>query len=292
MQVLLIINPVAGKQKILTFREQVRQVFLDAGWEITELETPSQGGLSHVLTPALAGKDIVVCAGGDGTLHETLGILLQLGIELPVGYIPAGSTNDFASSLGLNKNPVLAAKQIVDGTPHRLDAGSFEDRTFIYVASFGAFTQTSVTTTQNLKNSLGHLAYVLEGMKELPRLKSYPVRITADTEIFEGTYLFGSVSNATTIGGVLHLDEDLVDFSDGVFELMLVKTPVNLMEFSRIVLSLMTGNFDPELITLAHVKNLRIECQEEMDWSLDGEYAKGGLQAEMQVLQKAITIIF
>lgn len=292
MQVLLIINPVAGKQKILTFREQVRQVFLDAGWEITELETPSQGGLSQVLTPALAGKDIVVCAGGDGTLHETLGILLQLGIELPVGYIPAGSTNDFASSLGLNKNPVLAAKQIVDGTPHRLDAGSFEDRTFIYVASFGAFTQTSVTTTQNLKNSLGHLAYVLEGMKELPRLKSYPVRITADTEIFEGTYLFGSVSNATTIGGVLHLDEDLVDFSDGVFELMLVKTPVNLMEFSRIVLSLMTGNFDPELITLAHVKNLRIECQEEMDWSLDGEYAKGGLQAEMQVLQKAITIIF
>lgn len=292
MNVLLVINPVAGKQKIVAYKAQVVQVFEQAGYAVTLLETPSQGGLPEPLAKALPGMDLVVCAGGDGTLNETLSTLLQNDVKIPVGYIPAGSTNDFASSLGLEKNPVSAARQIVSGTEHILDAGRFANRYFSYVASFGAFTQASYNTTQNLKNSLGHLAYVLEGMKELPRLKSYHVRVKADAQIFEGDYVFVSVSNATTIGGVLRLDESLVDFSDGIFELMLVKMPANLLEFSRIVLSLMTGSFDPELITISHGKRMQFDCEEEMPWSLDGEYAQGGMHAEIEVCKDALTLIY
>lgn len=291
MKVLLIVNPVAGKQKIVEHREEIQRVFENAGHTVAIVETSAQGSVEALLPEHLPGTDMIVCAGGDGTLNETVSTVLQQKINLPLGYIPTGSTNDFASSLGLEKKPVAAAKQIAAGSPMRLDAGRFGDRYFIYSASFGAFTQASYNTTQDLKNSIGHLAYVLEGMKELPSLKSYHVRVQADEETHEGDYLFGSVSNATTLGGVLHLDESLVDFSDGLFELMLVKMPENLIEFSRIVISLMTGNFDRELITLAHSRHLLFESTEDIPWSLDGEYAQGGTRAEVANLKEAITLV-
>lgn len=177
--------------------------------------------------------------------------------------------------------------------PKPLDVGSFGDRHFIYVASFGAFTQSSYSTTQSLKNSLGHLAYILEGIKELPLIKSYQVRVETDEgEVFEGEYLFGALSNSTSFGGIIKLDPDMVELADGRFELTLVKKPKNLHELNKIMFSLMSGKYDEDLITFVHTSGASFACAEPMPWSLDGEYAEGGTNVRAAALPGKIKMYY
>ena len=196
-----------------------------------------------------------------------------------------------ANFLGLPKEPAEAADLIVDGEAKPIDAGRFGERHFIYVASFGAFTQTSYATTQNLKNSLGHLAYIIEGIKELPQLKSYAVRAeTAEGGVYEGEYLFGALSNSTSLGGIIKMSAEKVDPADGLFELALVKKPKSLYELNRILLALMGGQVDEELITFVHTAGAAFACAEPMPWSLDGEYVSGGTDVRAEVLPGALKL--
>ncbi len=290
MRVKILINPSAGKQAILQELGPVYQVFAGAGADVSLELTMSPAHAQRVMERAVAERpEAIVCCGGDGTLSAAVNQLLSCGAKLPLGYIPAGTTNDFANFLGLPREPREAAKLIAWGQPGPMDIGRFDDRYFVYVASFGAFTQSSYSATQSLKNSLGHLAYIIEGIKELPVLKSYPARVeTAEGMVFEGEYLFGSVSNSTSLGGVIKLDEALVDAADGLFELSLVKTPKNLHELNRILRSLKTGKADKELITFVHTAGAAFTCREAMPWSLDGEYARGGESVKVEVRQGAL----
>lgn len=293
MNTIIVVNPHAGRQNILKELGQVREVF-EASGAVTVAETKSAEQAAEVIQKAVRKRpDLLVCCGGDGTLNETVNEVLKAGTDIPLGYIPAGTTNDFASSLGISKEPVKAAQGIVAGAPKSLDVGSFGGKKFIYVASFGAFTQSSYATDQNLKNALGHFAYVLEGLKELPDLRPYTLRAeTAEGEVFEGEYIFGALSNSTSIGGVAKLDPGQVDLSDGRFELTLVKRPKNLIELNRVLFSLMSGKFDGELIDFTHTKKISFTFEEPVPWSLDGEYASGGTKAEAEVLPKAIRLYF
>jgi len=292
MKASILINPSAGKQVILQKLRGVYDAFLAQGDPpVIELTMSPEHCAGALQRAADSGAQVIVCCGGDGTLSATVNMLLQNAATLPLGYIPAGTTNDFANFLGLPKDPAAAAELIAGGRPAPIDVGRFCGRYFIYVASFGAFTQTSYSTTQSLKNSIGHLAYVIEGIKELPTLQSYNVRVeTAEGGQYEGDYLFGSVSNSTSLGGIIKLDPGLVDPTDGMFELSLVKRPKSLHELNRILRSLMGGRPDEELITFVHTRGASFSCAEPMPWSLDGEYASGGTDVKVEVLKDKLAL--
>ena len=294
MKFRILVNPNAGRQVVLRELHSIYRVF--AGEEnknevVMEL-TVNSAHAAEALDRAIGSRpDTLVCCGGDGTLSATVDRLLKSGEEIKLGYIPAGSTNDFANFLGLPKEPAEAADLIVDGEAKPIEAGRFGERHFIYVASFGAFTQTSYATTQNLKNSLGHLAYIIEGIKELPQLKSYAVRAeTAEGGVYEGEYLFGALSNSTSLGGIIKMSAEKVDPADGLFELALVKKPKSLYELNRILLALMGGQVDEELITFVHTAGAAFACAEPMPWSLDGEYVSGGTDVRAEVLPGALKL--
>ena len=199
-KLLLILNPCSGKKKASHALADVVNVFNRGGYDVTVYITAARGDATKVVAQRAPEFDLVVCAGGDGTFNETISGLLAGGHDTPIGYLPAGSTNDFASSLHLSKNLVEAARDIVEGTPRRLDVGRFNDRYFSYVASFGAFTRASYATSQNVKNALGHLAYILSGIKELAYIRSRRLRFTLDDgRVLEQFYL--GRRNSDALGG-------------------------------------------------------------------------------------------
>ena len=233
----------------------------------------------------------MVCLGGDGTFNEVVSGLLDGGHTTPMGYIPCGSTNDFASSLGLKKTIPAATRAILDGEEHLYDVGMFEERHFSYVASFGAFTQASYATSQSIKNALGHLAYVLEGIKEVTKIRSHHVKFEVDDKVIEGDYLFGAISNSTSVGGVLTLDPAMVDMNDGLLELLLVKKPRNPVELTACVTALLKKNYDSPMLEFCSGSRFKITAEPEMDWTLDGEWGKGQEEIVVQNLPSAIRLV-
>ena len=291
-KLLLILNPCSGKKKASHALADVVNVFNRGGYDVTVYITAARGDATKVVGQRAPEFDLVVCAGGDGTFNETISGLLAGGHDTPIGYLPAGSTNDFASSLHLSKNLVEAARDIVEGTPRRLDVGRFNDRYFSYVASFGAFTRASYATSQNVKNALGHLAYILSGIKELAYIRSRRLRFTLDDgRVLEDEYIFGAISNSTSVAGILTLSEDLVDMNDGVFELLLVRKPENLLELNDCVLALTTQDYHTPMLTFTSARSVEIEAPEDMDWTLDGEQAKGQAHCVAENLHNAVKVI-
>ena len=291
-KLLLILNPCSGKKKASHALADVVNVFNRGGYDVTVYITAARGDATKVVEQRAPEFDLVVCAGGDGTFNETISGLLAGGHDTPIGYLPAGSTNDFASSLHLSKNLVEAARDIVEGTPRRLDVGRFNDRYFSYVASFGAFTRASYATSQNVKNALGHLAYILSGIKELAYIRSRRLRFTLDDgRVLEDEYIFGAISNSTSVAGILTLSEDLVDMNDGVFELLLVRKPENLLELNDCVLALTTQDYHTPMLTFTSARSVEIEAPEDMDWTLDGEREPGSAHCRAENLHDAIRIV-
>ena len=291
-KLLLILNPCSGKKKASHALADVVNVFNRGGYDVTVYITAARGDATKVVGQRAPEFDLVVCAGGDGTFNETISGLLAGGHDTPIGYLPAGSTNDFASNLHLSKNLVEAARDIVEGTPRRLDVGRFNDRYFSYVASFGAFTRASYATSQNVKNALGHLAYILSGIKELAYIRSRRLRFTLDDgRVLEDEYIFGAISNSTSVAGILTLSEDLVDMNDGVFELLLVRKPENLLELNDCVLALTTQDYHTPMLTFTSARSVEIEAPEDMDWTLDGEREPGSAHCRAENLHDAIRIV-
>lgn len=259
---------------------------------MTAYMTASRGDATAVTAQRATDFDRIVCIGGDGTFNEVISGLRRADCMCPIGYIPAGSTNDFANSLHLSKDLIQAARDIVDGSPRKLDIGRFNDRYFSYVASFGAFTKASYATSQSVKNALGHLAYVLGGIKELPSIRSKHVRFTLDhSTVVEDDYIFGAISNSTSVAGILTLSPDIVDMSDGLFELLLVRKPKSLIELSDCVLALTTQDYHSPMLTFLNAGHLEIEAPEDMDWTLDGERAEGQAHCLAENLHDAVLVI-
>ena len=271
-KLLLIINPVSGKKLMLRHIPQVIRIFMDAGYLVSTMITARRGEATEFVRRYGKDHDLIVCSGGDGTLNETLTGLAAEGLRRPLGYIPCGSTNDFAISHQLSSDILTAARCIASGEVTRYDIGRFGTHYFSYVAAFGAFSWLSYSTDQNLKNVLGHTAYVLDGIKDLPKVKPYRVRLRADGTLHEGSYLFGAVCNTTSIAGTIELPKDLVDPRDGIFEVLLIREPKTLMEFQSIVLGLMTQDYSCPQIELFQAKQLDVENPPDLDWTLDGEF--------------------
>lgn len=290
-KMLFIMNPCAGQRRANKFLPQILSVFNAAGYEVTVYMTAAQGDGTRIVTQRLADFDLVVCAGGDGTLNEIISGVLSGGFDRPIGYIPCGSTNDFASSLKLSTNVVQAAKDIAEGVPVCYDVGQFDQRYFSYVASFGAFTRASYSTPQSIKNSLGHLAYILEGIQELPQIRTTHMRVELEDEVIEDDFIFGAVSNSTSVGGILTLSSQQVDMRDGKFELLLVRVPKDALELHESIMALRSQKYDCSMITFRSAPSMTIYPDPDMPWTLDGERADGAPQIRIQNLHHAIRLI-
>ena len=289
---LLIINPCAGQKKAKKLLVEIIDILNRAGFEVITYITSGPGDAENACIRYADQVSRIVCCGGDGTFNETVSGVLKSGKNIPIGYIPAGSTNDFASSLHLSNDILQATRDIVDGQPKHLDIGSFGNRYFSYVASFGAFTRTSYTTPQSLKNALGHTAYVLNGIQELSQIRSHPLRFTlSDDSIIEGRFLFGAISNSTSLGGVLTLTPDRVDMADGKLELLLIRAPKDLFELGECVRALQQKTYNCEMITFLSTDSVSISAPEDLCWTIDGEQESGHTQTSVSCLHHAIQVI-
>ena len=289
---LLIINPCAGQKKAKKLLVEIIDILNRAGFEVITYITSGPGDAENACIRYADQVSRIVCCGGDGTFNETVSGVLKSGKNIPIGYIPAGSTNDFASSLHLSNDILQATRDIVDGQPKHLDIGLFGNRYFSYVASFGAFTRTSYTTSQSLKNALGHTAYVLNGIQELSQIRSHPLRFTlSDGSIIEGRFLFGAISNSTSLGGVLTLTPDRVDMADGKLELLLIRAPKDLFELGECVRALQQKTYNCEMITFLSTDSVSISAPEDLCWTIDGEQESGHTQTSVSCLHHAVQVI-
>ena len=290
-RMLFVMNPFAGTRKANRYLADIISVFNRAGYTVITHMTAGPGDAMNAVATMASQVDVVVCCGGDGTFNETIHGLLSTGLDLPIGYIPAGSTNDFAASLHLPMDPVKAAQAIAEGQPQRYDVGIFGHRYFSYVASFGIFTKSSYATPQNVKNALGHAAYLLSGIQELSQLHQTHMRLELDDEVIEGEFLFGAVCNSTSVGGILSLDPKQVDMQDGKFELLLIRMPRSLAELSECIQALQTQKYNCSVITFRSTSHLRVSSSTEVAWTLDGERADMAEHTEIRNLHRAITLL-
>ena len=288
---LFVMNPYSGMRKAVRYLADIISLFNRSGYDVTTHMTAGPGDATAVVERLAPKMDLIVCCGGDGTLNETITGMLHAGVDVPIGYIPSGSTNDFASSLKLSMNIMQAAQDILDGEPVSYDVGRFGDRYFCYVASFGAFTKASYTTPQNVKNALGHTAYVLEGINELSQIRMEHVCMEIDDDIVEDDFLFGAISNSTSVGGILTLAPSLVDMSDGLMEVLLVRAPRNLMEISECIQAVQSQKYNCSMITFRSAKKVRILANPEMPWTLDGEKEEGHEEVTAENIHHAIRLI-
>ena len=274
-KMLFVMNPYAGQRRANRYLADILSIFNRAGYRVESYMTGARGEATDIVRQYAPEMDLVACCGGDGTFNETVNGLLHGEVNIPVGYIPAGSTNDFAASLGLPTNILQAAETVVTGEPSALDVGKFGDRYFSYVASFGAFTRTSYATPQNVKNALGHAAYILGGISELSQLRTEHVKLQLDDEIVEDDFLFGAVSNSTSVGGVLSLDPKQVDLRDGKFEVLLLRSPRELGELSECIRAVQTAEYNCKMLTFTPASRITIWANAGMPWTLDGEMEPG-----------------
>ncbi len=290
---LLIVNPKAGKMKAKGSMFDVVETLSKSDFRVTIEITKRQGHATELARDSSGEFDLIVCVGGDGTLNEVVSGVIDSEKPLPIGYIPSGSTNDFAATLGLSKKPKDAAQDIVDGIETKLDVGLFGDKYFTYVASFGAFTSASYNTPQNVKNALGHLAYVLQGVCDIPSIRSEKLRIETDTgRVYEGSYLFGAISNTTSVGGLISLDERIVTMNDGCHELLLVKSPKNIADLNRCISAILSQNYsNSDVIELDSLSSATVTSENAIVWSLDGERAETDGSVSIRNISRAVTMI-
>ena len=290
-KMLFVMNPYSGTRRANKYLVDIIDLFNRANYEVMVHMTQGQGDATKVVAAKAHEMDLIVCCGGDGTFNETISGMLSVGADVPLGYIPAGSTNDFATSLKLSGNVMQAAQDILDGQPVTYDVGKFGNRYFSYVASFGAFTKASYATPQSIKNALGHTAYLLEGISELSQIKNEHVRLEIDGQVVEDDFLFGAISNSTSVGGILTLSPEVVDLADGQMEILLVRAARSLAEIAECIQAVQTQKYNCAMITFRGAKKVRVFADPDMPWTLDGEREEGHAQVDVENVHHAIRLM-
>lgn len=291
-KLMLIVNPIAGKSRAKYNLANIAALFYKNGYEPAIYFTSPDCGAEELIEKHACDFDIVACCGGDGTVSEAIEGMMKIKERPPLGYIPCGTTNDLAASLELPKNMKRAASTIANEDPIPLDIGSFGDEChFAYIASFGAFTEVSYETPQRAKNVLGHLAYVFQAIKHMNKIKSYHVKVESEEKTIEDDFIFGSVTNSTSVAGIFKFDKSLVDFNDGLYEVLLVKQPKRLRTVIGIVLSMLNTTYKHDHITLFQSSRITITTDEGIEWAIDGEHRSGSNVVEITNNHGAIALI-
>lgn len=292
-KIFFVYNPHAGKEQIGTKLNEIIRILAGSENELVVAPTTGYQDALQRIENLPDDYDLVVCSGGDGTLDEVVTGMMKRPQErrIPIGYIPAGTTNDFARSLQIPRNMTDAATVAMVGKAFPCDIGSFNDDTFVYIASFGIFTDVSYSTKQEVKNVLGHMAYVLEAMKSLVNIKSYQMKVTSEEMEFEGDFLFGMVTNSTSVAGFQGLVRNEVVFDDGVYEVTFIRRPKNPLEIQELLAAMIDAKLDSNYMYSFRTKRLVIEAQEAVPWTLDGEFGGEHRQVVIENNQKAVEIV-
>lgn len=280
-RLLFIVNPHSGKGLIKNHLLDILDLMVRSGYEVTVYTTQCQEDATRKVIEEAAAYDRIVCSGGDGTLDEVMTGLIESGADIPIGYIPAGSTNDFANSLGIPKGMLEAANVALGEEPFACDIGDFNNDTFVYVAAFGLFTEVSYRTSQQLKNIFGHVAYIMEGMKSLHDITAYNMQVEYDGQVFQDEFLYGMVTNSVSVGGFKGMTGPDVRLDDGLFEVTLIKVPRNPIELNEILACLTNMIDDSDLIYSFKTSEVKILSKEPVAWTLDGEF--GGEHTEVVI---------
>ncbi|MBQ9332331.1 MAG: YegS/Rv2252/BmrU family lipid kinase, partial [Oscillospiraceae bacterium] len=282
-KLMLIVNPSAGRGGYRYYFGEAMKTLADGGFRTELFFTGGPEDATEFARAYAAEFDTVACVGGDGTLSEVIGGLMKIPNPPPIGYIPMGTTNDVASTVGLPKNDTIgAARRIVEGTPHPFDVGGFgKDRYFAYIAAFGAFTEVSYATPQDQKRALGHLAYVLQGAQQLGKIEKLPVRVEYDDGVFEGELVYGSMSNSTSVAGIVRLRDEMVSLGDGMSELVLVQDPGTIDAYGEMITAVLTRSFDSKYLKVIQTRHARFIFDRPVAWTRDGE--DGGKHRELEL---------
>ena len=287
-----IFNMKSGKAAISHKLAAVTDKLTKAGYEVTIHPTQSRGDAAEAALRACdKWYDLIVCSGGDGTLNEVIQGVMRAKNKLPIGYIPTGSTNDFARSAGIPTNIGKAVKTVINGKPKAFDIGRLNDRSFTYIAAFGAFIEVTYETPQNMKNVLGHAAYILNGILHVGKIHSCHIKVTTDTEEFEDDYIFGMITNSSSVAGILSLDDFLCD--DGLFEVTLIKKPSNPIALQKTIRGLLKleNDLDTKYIRSFRASRVKFECENEINWTVDGEFGGALSCANIVNFNRAVEII-
>ena len=295
-KLLFVYNPRAGKEMLKPRLSDVLDIFVKAGYEVTVHPTQAYRDAYYQIKEYEVGKyNLIACSGGDGTIDEVATGMMkrrEMGKDVvPVGYIPAGTTNDFAKSLHIPRKPLAAADNAVKGVPFPCDIGKFNDSVFVYIAAFGIFTDVSYETDQAVKNVLGHMAYILEGAKRIFNIPSYKIKVEHDGEVIEDEFIFGMVTNSRSVGGFSNMVGKNIVFDDGLFEVTLIKTPKNPIALQEIIAALLIEQVDTKHMYTFKTKKITFDSVEEIPWTLDGEFGGEQDYVEIENVQKAMEIM-
>lgn len=290
-KMLFIMNPKAGRTTLKNSLVDVLEVFCNNDYDVRTYLTKSADDAERVVAEEGVGYDVIVCAGGDGTLGNTVAGFMKSGLKVPLGYIPCGSTNDFARSMEIPMTAVEAAEMVVGAEPFSVDIGSLNDKYFVYVAAFGVFSDTSYATPQNMKNIFGHAAYVLQGIKSIANIPSYNMKITIDGETQEGEFIFGMVSNSISVGGFKSITRKGVEFDDGLFEGVLIRTIKTPADLERVVRALLTGDISEKSMVSFRASNVLFEAEDPVAWTCDGEFGGEYKNTSIDIHRRAIDLL-
>ncbi|MDE6209875.1 MAG: YegS/Rv2252/BmrU family lipid kinase [Lachnospiraceae bacterium] len=282
-KLLFIYNAKSGKAKIRNKLVDIIDVFIKAGYRVESYQTQCPMDASAKIAKDGVDFDMIVCSGGDGTLNEVVSGTMKLENKPIIGYIPSGSTNDFGKTLGLYKDMVKSAKVAVNGRPVSVDVGEFNgNKNFVYIAAFGVFTDVSYQTPQNMKNILGHQAYIIEGIKSLPSIKAYRMKVEYENGRFEDEFIYGMISNSESAGGFKGISGKNVILDDGLYEGTFIRKPRSPIELTSIINSIISGNIKSDAIYNFKTSKIKITSKEPVSWTIDGEF--GGEHTEVNIL--------
>ena len=286
---LFIVNPHSGKGLIKNYLLEIVDILVKADYEVTIYTTQARKDAERVMLERDRDYALVVCSGGDGTLDEIVTGMIKSGFRTNIGYIPAGSTNDFANSLKIPSNMKKAAQIVADGRLFGCDVGRFNDDVFVYIAAFGIFTEVSYGTPQEMKNMLGHMAYILQGVKQLQNIKSYHLKVVylledGNERTIEDDFIFGMVTNSYSVGGFKSIAGNVfkgnIALDDGLFEVTLIKVPRNPVELNSVLAALAIRNIDTDRMYSFKTSRLIVESEKEVAWTLDGEFGGNHKKAD------------
>lgn len=289
-KMLFVYNPHAGKGTIKAKLSDVVDVFVKSGYEVVVHPTQKAHDAYDQVKDYAALVDVIACCGGDGTLDEVVSGMMACQTHRPICYIPAGSTNDFANSLFIPKDVIQAAQLVANGKMYGCDIGKFNSDSFAYIAAFGLFTDVAYETNQEIKNVLGHIAYVLEGARRLFDIKSYRMTIQCGGDVLEGEFIYGMVTNSRSVGGLKHLTGKNVDMDDGLFEITLIRKPKNFFELQEIMTALLAEEDFSDLIYSVKSSRISFSSEEEIPWTLDGEFGGAHREVRIENLHQALEI--
>ncbi len=290
-RVLFIYNPHAGTGLVRSALSDILDTFAKADFEIVVHPTQYRGDATVVVREHAAEYDRIVCAGGDGTLDEVVSGVMESGVDVEVGYLPAGSTNDYGNSLGLDKDLRYAAQTAASGRPFSVDIGSFNDKYFIYVAAFGMFTEVSYQTPQEMKNVFGHGAYIMEAVKQLADIPSVRLQVECNGEVIYGEFIYGMITNATSVGGISGIIPGDISLHDEKFEVTLVRMPANPLELTEIVSFFAGTSRDTNLVYNTQTSDIKFTSKKPIPWTLDGEFGGEHEVVRIRVIPGAVNII-